>query len=103
MNHPATIMEAYPDKIQARLEARNRERARDIPSSVNGLARELVFEDLKLWRIGELKVSFKRGNPELLSKIAEAASASTEFGNIPFHSRHPHTHTSSPRSPPDPT
>ncbi len=84
MNHPATIMEAYPDKIQARLEARNRERARDIPSSVNGLARELVFEDLKLWRIGELKVSFKGGNPELLSKIAEAASAWTEFGNISF-------------------
>ncbi|HLT93019.1 MAG TPA: hypothetical protein VKZ56_00590 [Membranihabitans sp.] len=77
-------IEAYPDKIQARLEARNRERARNIPSSINGLARELVFEDLKLWRIGELKVSFKGGDSELHGKIAGVASKWTENGNITF-------------------
>ena len=78
------ILEAYPDKIQARLEARNRERAKDIPSSINGLARELVFEDLKLWRIGELNISFKGGDSDLHSKIAGVASTWTKYGNITF-------------------
>lgn len=78
------ILEAYPDKIQARLEARHRDRAQDVPSSVNGLARELVFEDLKLWRIGELQVSFKGGDDELHGRIADAANTWTEYGNIIF-------------------
>ena len=78
------VMEAYPDKILARIEARNRERRLDIPSSVNGLARELVFEDLKLWRIGTLKVSFKGGDPDLHARIKKTASIWSDYGNIEF-------------------
>lgn len=84
MSHQNTIMEAYPDQIQARLEARNRDRARGVPGSINGLARELVFEDLKLWRIGTLQVSFKGGDAGLHAKIAKVANTWTEYGNIRF-------------------
>lgn len=84
MKPSEVILEAYPDKIQARLEARIRERTKDIPSSINGLARELVFEDLKLWRIGELNISFKGGDSDLHNKIAGVASTWTKYGNISF-------------------
>lgn len=84
MKDTTRILEAYPDRIQARLEARRRERARDVPSSINGLARELVFEDLKLWRIGELQVSFKGGDMQLHQQISETASIWSEHGNLRF-------------------
>lgn len=79
-----TNIEAYPDKIQARLEARNRDRTRGVPGSINGFARELVFEDLKLWRIGTLLVSIKEGDTQLHAKITEIANIWTEYGNIRF-------------------
>lgn len=78
------IMEAYPDKIQARLEARSRQRAQGIPGSINHFARELVFEDLKLWRVGVLKVSFKGGDSDLHTLIAQTASNWSQWGNITF-------------------
>lgn len=84
MSQKNIIMEAYPDKIQARIEVRNRVRAQGVPSSINDLARQLVFEDLKLWRVGTLQVSFKGGDAGLHGKIAEAADIWSEYGNIVF-------------------
>ncbi len=84
MSHKNTIMEAYPDKIQAKMEVRSRVRVQGVPGSINGLARELVFEDLKLWRIGTLQVSFKDGDANLHGKIAEEANTWTKYGNIRF-------------------
>ena len=56
------IMEGYPDHILARLEARDRANRRSLPSYVNGIGFELVLEDQKLWKTGEITVSFKGGD-----------------------------------------
>lgn len=87
-------MEAYPDRIQARLEKRDRIKRRAVPNYINGTARELVFEDLKLWRVGILKVSFKGGNKQLHHQIAEVANQWSTYGNIVFDFGHnPETNT----------
>lgn len=77
-------MEAYPDRIQARLENRNRIQRRAVPNYISGTARELVFEDLKLWRVGTVKVSFKGGDKDLHHQIAEVASKWSVYGNLVF-------------------
>lgn len=77
-------IEAYPQKIQIALEKRDRKKRDGLPSSVNGWATEAVFEDLKLWRVGVLKVSFKGGNSLLHQKIANVADEWSDFGNIKF-------------------
>ena len=78
------ILEAYPDAIIAKLEQRERQKRGNVPSYINGHASALVFEDLKLWRVGALTVSFKGGDALLHRKIAETAKIWTQYGNIEF-------------------
>lgn len=77
-------MESYPDLLQARIEKRERELRRHLPNYVNGNISQLVIDDLKLWRVGVLQVSFKGGDSALHQKIAEVASQWSLYGNIGF-------------------
>ncbi len=78
------IIEAYPDRIIALLERRDRKVRLALPPYINGNMYELVLKDSKLWRVGVLRVSFKGGTPELHGKIAGAASEWCRYGNIQF-------------------
>ena len=77
------ILEKFPERINARLEHREHLR-RTMPKNINGAALELVMEDLKLWRIGMIKVSFKGGTKALHKKIADTASTWSTYANIKF-------------------
>lgn len=76
------ILEGYPDKILARLERRDRTMRQRGPADVNGRGFELVMEDVKLWKVGTLAVSFKGGNSELHREIAQMAIVWSEYGKI---------------------
>jgi hypothetical protein len=78
------LLENYPDKIQALIERRDREERNALPSFINNMALELVFEDIKLWRNGTLKISFKGGTEDLHQKISEIASTWCSYGNLNF-------------------
>ncbi|WP_051907926.1 hypothetical protein [Flavimarina sp. Hel_I_48] len=78
------VIEAYPDRIQAKIEKKEREKRQFVPGYIFGNALELVLDDLKLWRVGTLTVSFKGGDAGLHQKIAETANIWTEYGNITF-------------------
>jgi len=84
MDNKELIIESYPDLLQARLEKRERERDRHMPNYVNGNISQLVIDDLKLWRVGTLTVSFKGGDADLHKKIAEVATIWSQYGNIDF-------------------
>ncbi len=84
MNTYVEIFEGYPDHILAKIENRDRLRRSALPSYINGVGLELVFEDLKLWQVGMLTVSFKGGSVELHKKIADTANEWTKYGNIRF-------------------
>lgn len=77
------IFEKYPDRIQGRLEYRQH-LGQNIPEKINGRALELVMQDLKLWRVGVLRVSFKGGTKTLHRKISDAANIWTKYANIRF-------------------
>jgi hypothetical protein len=78
------VMEHYPEKIQARLESRDRKLKKLAGRTINGKQFELVIEDLKVWRVGTLKISFKGGTPALHKKIATVATLWTKEANIVF-------------------
>ena len=78
------IMEGYPDEIIKRMEARAIKRTNELPEQLNGQALELVFEDLLLWDINPITVSFKGGDAGLHGKIAEAAAEWSKYANIKF-------------------
>ncbi|MDZ4792689.1 MAG: M12 family metallopeptidase [Bacteroidota bacterium] len=84
MSTPKHVFEGYPDFILARIEHRDRMRRAAVPSYIDNVGVELVFEDLKLWQVGKLKVSFKGGSTALHKKIAEKASEWSQYGNIIF-------------------
>ena len=77
-------LESYPDRIQARLEKRARMASQNVPEYINGSIKALVIEDLKLWRVGVIKVSFKGGDKIAHHKIAEVAGKWSEYGNLKF-------------------
>ncbi len=78
------ILERYPERIQARMEVfeDKMKGLKDRPVGGKGFA--LVVEDLKVWRIGTLRVSFKGGTTALHKKIADAANEWTKYANIRF-------------------
>jgi hypothetical protein len=76
------ILEGYPDHILAKIENRDRIRKTSLPPYIDGVGLELVFEDLKLWQVGILTVSFKGGTSELHRQIADTANEWTKYGNI---------------------
>src|SRR5690606_20671157 len=84
MNKKDLVMESYPDFLQTRIEKRERERIRHMPKFINGNISQLVIDDLKLWRVGVLQVSFKGGDAALHKKIADVARIWSQYGNIKF-------------------
>src|SRR5688572_22713170 len=82
MDKKELIMESYPDLLQARLEKRERQRDRHMPKQINGNICQLVIDDLKLWRVRTLSVSFKGGDAALHKKIADVANIWTLYGNM---------------------
>jgi hypothetical protein len=73
------VMEAYPDHIKARLEARERFATR--PPGAGAL--EYVLASARLWRPGHrLTVAFYGGRPALHSRIAETAREWTRHGHL---------------------
>ncbi len=78
------VIEAYPDRIQAKIEKKERDKRDKMPSYIFGNALELVLDDLKLWRVGTITVSFKDGDSALHEKLANTAKIWTEYGNISF-------------------
>jgi hypothetical protein len=78
------IIEGYPDEIIARLKLRDQKRANELPEQLNGQALELVFEELRLWEVATLQVSFKGGNVFLQENIATCAAEWSKYANISF-------------------
>lgn len=78
------VLEALPDRLQAKIEKKERDKRNNLPGYINGNALELVLDDLKLWRVGTLTVSFKGGDTALHEKIAQTASLWTQHGNLKF-------------------
>ncbi len=83
------VFEAYPDEIQARLEARDR-RLLAAPRFVGGEPFSLVITNAQLWPQRVVTVSFNGGDQALRGKIAALMDESSEdatwshFGNIVF-------------------
>jgi hypothetical protein len=76
------IFEAYPDNVQARLEARDRF-ARALPPSPQGMAPNFILQSLSLWRPGQtVRVAFYGGSDALYGDIAAAASEWLKYGNL---------------------
>lgn len=78
------ILEAFPEKVQIRLEARARDNRR-LPARVRVRDRplEFVLTTLKRWEPGQtLKIAFRGGTTDLHGKIANAAAEWTQYGNI---------------------
>jgi hypothetical protein len=78
------IVEGYPDYIRVRMEERDLNNNKALPAHLNGHPVELVLEDLLLWEIGILKVSFKGGDVDLHEKIAETAAEWSKYANVQF-------------------
>lgn len=74
------IIEGYPDYLIKRIKAEEASRFKRKPTK----KMELVMEDLKLWQVGVLKVSFKGGDAVLHKAIADAAAEWSKYANIVF-------------------
>lgn len=86
--HQVRIMESYPDKIQQRLDARERalRQALVTATSAEGpITVQYVLDAERKWESGTtLTVAFSGGTPELRAKIEEAAREWSRYGNIKF-------------------
>jgi len=75
-------LEAYPERIIAKLKLRDQRRKAERPLSLKGQTLQLVLEDLLLWDEAILTVSFKGGDKELHGRIATQADEWTKYANI---------------------
>jgi hypothetical protein len=76
------FVEAYPDAVQARIEARDRF-LRNLPPTIDGNPLEFVIETASRWNPGQtVRVAFRGGSDELYRKIAEVADEWPTHGNI---------------------
>jgi hypothetical protein len=85
-SNPHFILEAYPEALQARVEAHNRDLARSA-SFVTETPSYVVAPTIQRWKLGgNIRVAFSGGNVELYSKVKEAAEEWTRPGiaNIKF-------------------
>jgi hypothetical protein len=81
------VLEAYPDRIMARLEHRDRILASAQPRT-SPIAPSFIINQSKIsghWNPGKtLKVAFKGGDPLLHKQIADAANEWTRYANLTF-------------------
>jgi hypothetical protein len=75
-------LEAFPDKIQAKLENRDRF-LKSLPRNVNGFSLEYVIRRTKRWHPGQtIRVSFLGGDASLRNDIATVAGEWATFANL---------------------
>lgn len=74
------ILEGYPEYLIRRIKQQEANNFRRKPSK----AMQLIIEDLMLWQIGTLTVSFKGGTSDLHQAIAETAFEWMKYANILF-------------------
>ncbi|WP_432714030.1 hypothetical protein [Pedobacter sp.] len=79
-----SIIEGYPDYLITRMEERDGNRKNELPDQLGGHLTELVFEDLLIWDVEAVQVSFKEGDVSLHQKIAETAAEWSKYANIQF-------------------
>jgi hypothetical protein len=78
------IMERYPDRLQARVELRQRTLS-TVSSSASGFSPHFILNLTKRWQPGQvLKVAFRGGNTPLHRDIANAVTEWTNFANLKF-------------------
>ncbi len=76
------VLESYPGRIQARLEAKTRFLA-ESPPATSQPGFEFVFRQLGRWRQGQtLRVAFRGGDAALRKGIADATADWTGHGNV---------------------
>jgi hypothetical protein len=76
------VIEAYPSRIQARLELRLRT-LKGLTSPINGHAPKAILNLSKRWSTGRtLKVAFRGGDSALHQRIADAANEWTNYANL---------------------
>ena len=81
----ATIMEALPNRFQARIELRDRSLRTAVSDHAGGLSPRFVLNLTKKWKPGQtITVAFKSGNPTLHTKIADVVSEWTQYANLSF-------------------
>jgi hypothetical protein len=81
---PLGIMEGYPNRIQARLEQRNRS-LRAFHPPANGLSPRFILNLSKRWNSGQtVKVAFKGGSASLQKQIADNVTEWTRYANLSF-------------------
>jgi hypothetical protein len=78
------IMEAYPNRFQARLEQRARNLS-SLTAPVGGHAPHFILNLSKRWEPAQsLKIAFKGGDSVLHGKIADAVTEWTQYANLKF-------------------
>ncbi len=78
-------LQAYPDRMQARLETRDRLLRRALPDEVGTLGRESVVQLSKRWLPGQtVTVAFRGGTYQLRKRIADTARQWEQHGNLRF-------------------
>ena len=78
-----TPLEIYPNHIKEKINHFN-QMNKSLPPYINNQPIKLLIEQLKIWRVGTLKVSFKGGDANLHHTIASTASIWSDYGNIKF-------------------
>ncbi len=80
---PPRPMESFPDRLQARIEIRDRA-LRNLPKSVNGFSLEYVIRNLNIWNPGQkVRVAFNGGGTALQQDIATVAAGwLAQGGNV---------------------
>src|SRR6266478_2952627 len=81
-NQKYRTLESFPDKIQAKLENRDRF-LKSLPRDVNGFSLEYVIRRTKRWHPGQtIRVAFLGGDASLRNDIATVASEWATVANL---------------------
>jgi hypothetical protein len=79
------IMEALPDRLQARIELRDRSLRNAVSDHAGGFSPRFILNLTKKWKVGQtITVAFKGGDSTLHAKIADAVSEWTKHANLKF-------------------
>lgn len=78
------VMEGFPKEIIRKIHLRDQRRKASLPDVLSGQPLQLVLEELLLWDLSVLTVSFKGGDAVVQRQIAEVASEWSKHANIRF-------------------
>ncbi|MCP5007109.1 MAG: hypothetical protein GY941_24670 [Planctomycetes bacterium] len=78
-----TCLQSFPDKIQSRIELRDRQIIEDIPSGVTGFSLEYLISATKTWPPRQaITIAFQGGTYKLRKGIADSAMEWAKHANI---------------------